>query len=122
MTATLISGLREAGHVIQPFKLGPDFIDTAYLGEAAGRDAITLDLWMMGAEGVLRSYRRWSEEAEVAVVEAMGALHDGTDGTGDGRALQETKAIGAARAARGHDTSTASGQIDAGAGPMFSSS
>jgi cobyrinic acid a,c-diamide synthase len=94
VTATLIHGLREAGHVVQPFKLGPDFIDTAYLSEAAGRGAINLDLWMMGAEEVLRSYRRWSEYADIAVIEAMGALHDGTDGTGHGSAVDLARLLG----------------------------
>lgn len=94
VTATLIRGLREAGHVVQPFKLGPDFIDAAYLSEVAGRGAINLDLWMMGAEGVQGSYRRWSEDAEIAVIEAMGALHDGTDGTGHGSAAHLARLLG----------------------------
>lgn len=86
VTGTLVHGLREAGLAVQPFKLGPDFIDVAYLGEAAGRSAINLDLWMMGADGVRSSFQRGSEGADLAVVEAMGALHDGTDGTEHGSA------------------------------------
>src|SRR5215207_9065111 len=86
VTATLIRGLREAGADVQPFKLGPDFIDTAHLTQAAGRRAVNLDLWMMGTEGVLRSYRSSSEDADLAVIEAMGAIHDGTDGTRHGSA------------------------------------
>ncbi|HET8639717.1 MAG TPA: cobyrinate a,c-diamide synthase [Solirubrobacterales bacterium] len=94
VTVSLIRQLREAGVDVQPFKLGPDFIDTAYLSQAAGRRAINLDLWMMGAEGVRRSFRTASEDADIAVIEAMGALHDGTDGTGHGSAAHLAKLLG----------------------------
>lgn len=86
VTTSVIHGLRESGLRVQPFKLGPDFIDTAYLSEAAGREAINLDLWMMGAEGVQRSFRRWLDGADIAVIEAMGALYDGANGSGEGSA------------------------------------
>jgi cobyrinic acid a,c-diamide synthase len=87
-TIALIRGLRERGLRVQPFKLGPDFIDTAYLSEAAGRKAINLDLWMMGEAGVRRSFERWIGDADIAVVEAMGALHDGAGGSREGSAAQ----------------------------------
>lgn len=93
-TAALIRGFRDRGMRVQPFKLGPDFIDTAYLSEAAGRKAINLDLWMMGEVGVRRSFGQCLGDADVAVVEAMGALHDGTDGSREGSAAQLAEILG----------------------------
>jgi cobyrinic acid a,c-diamide synthase len=87
-TAALIRGFRDQGLRVQPFKLGPDFIDTAYLSEAAGRKAINLDLWMMGEAGVRGSFARHLGDADIVAVEAMGALHDGTDGSQEGSAAQ----------------------------------
>ncbi len=93
-TASIIRGLRRLGLQVQPFKLGPDFIDPAYLAEAAGRPTVNLDLWMMGDEGVSRSFRRWSRDADIAVVEAMGALYDGEDGSESGSAAAVAKLLG----------------------------
>ena len=94
MTASVIQGLRESGLEVQPFKLGPDFIDAAYLTEAAGRPAINLDLWMMGADGVRRSFERRHDGAGIAVIEAMGALYDGADGIGEGSAAHLAELLG----------------------------
>ena len=95
-TATVVvcSALRRRGLRVQPFKLGPDFIDPAYLGEACGRRSINLDIWMMGEEGVRRSYSRWAAAADISVIESMGALYDGADGTERDSAAQVAKLLG----------------------------
>jgi len=93
--AVIVSrALRRRGLEVQPFKLGPDFIDPAYHAEASGRPSINLDLWMMGEEGVQGSYGRWSRGADVCVIEAMGALYDGADGSGQGSAAHVAKLLG----------------------------
>jgi cobyrinic acid a,c-diamide synthase len=71
---------------VQPFKLGPDFIDPAYHADASGLPSINLDVSMMGEEGVRRSLGRWAGEADISVIEAMGALFDGAEGTEYGSA------------------------------------
>lgn len=95
VTASIMRALRDAGLRVQPFKLGPDFIDPAYLSEAAGRPAVNLDLWMMGPEGVKSSFASWSADADIAVIEAMGALYDGEDGSASGSAATVAKLLGA---------------------------
>jgi cobyrinic acid a,c-diamide synthase len=81
VTLTLLRALTVRGLRVQPFKIGPDFIDTAYHTEVAGRPSINLDLWMMGPDNVLGTFRRFSAATDVALIEAMGALYDGEDGT-----------------------------------------
>jgi cobyrinic acid a,c-diamide synthase len=85
-TLALIRAFIHNGLAVQPFKFGPDFIDTAYHGEAAGRPSVNLDLWMMGAENVKTTFERYSGGADIAVIEAMGALFDGENGTDRGSA------------------------------------
>ena len=79
----LMSVLAEHGFAVQPFKIGPDFIDTAYHRLATGRESINLDLWMTGLRQVRSSYARCIRSADVAIVEGLGALFDGENGTRD---------------------------------------
>jgi len=82
-----------AGLSVQPFKIGPDFIDTAYHEEAAGRPSVNLDLWMMGADNVKTTFGKFAAGADVAFVESMGALYDGEDGTERGSAAFVSKLL-----------------------------
>jgi len=90
----LTRALRLRGLRAQPFKLGPDFIDPAYHTDAAGLPSINLDVSMMGEEAVRRSFGRWAGEADISVIEAMGALFDGADGTEYGSAAHVAKLLG----------------------------
>jgi len=87
----LMALLRRKGHRVQPLKIGPDFIDGGYHRLATGRDSINLDLWMMGRKGIESSFQDHSIGADVSVIEGMGALFDGTDGTIDGSSAEIAK-------------------------------
>lgn len=90
----VMSILHEFGFNVQPFKVGPDFIDPGYHKLATGRESINLDLWMMGLSNVRKSFARFSAPADVAVVEGMGALFDGERGTERGSAGYLAKKLG----------------------------
>jgi cobyrinic acid a,c-diamide synthase len=79
----LMSALAKRGIIVQPFKVGPDFIDPGYHRLATGRDSINLDLWMMGLRQVRSSYVQYIKTADVGIVEGLGALFDGLNGTRD---------------------------------------
>ncbi|MEH1013981.1 cobyrinate a,c-diamide synthase [Micromonospora sp. CPCC 206060] len=91
--AILLRALRDRGLTVQAFKIGPDFIDTAYHTEATGRPAINLDLWMMGPDAIRRSFHNFSTGADISVIESMGALFDGADGTEVGSAAHLAKLL-----------------------------
>jgi cobyrinic acid a,c-diamide synthase len=93
VTNVILRSLKDHGLVVQSFKHGPDFIDPAYHREITGRPAINLDLWMMGADGVRDGFQRWSADADVSVIESMGALYDGADGTEHGSPAQLAKLL-----------------------------
>ncbi len=93
VTFTLLSLLAEKGFRVQPFKVGPDFIDGGYHRLATGVDSINLDLWMMGWGGLLESFREFSRPAEVSVIEGMGALFDGKNGTVSGSSAEIAKRL-----------------------------
>jgi cobyrinic acid a,c-diamide synthase len=66
--------------VVQPFKVGPDFIDPTHHTAICGRVSRNLDPFMMG-EGEVRSvFDRASEGADLAIIEGVMGLFDGVDG------------------------------------------
>jgi cobyrinic acid a,c-diamide synthase len=74
----LLQTLRSRGLTVQAFKVGLDFIDTAYHPGATGRPAVNLDLWMMGAAAGKQSFDTFSADADVRpTTRTTGAILDG---------------------------------------------
>lgn len=81
----LMRALANRGLKVQPYKMGPDFIDPSYHFFATGRYSRNLDGFMMGRDNILESFQRNCKGADVAVIEgAMGLYdsHDAVDETG----------------------------------------
>lgn len=91
----LIRALRRRGLPVAPFKKGPDFIDAAWLGAAAGAPCRNLDSFMMSHEDLLSSLAGGGRDASVAVVEGNRGLFDGLDASGSHSTAQLAKLIGA---------------------------
>lgn len=77
VTLGLAAALRRRGHVVQPFKVGLDLHDGAYLARVCGRPCRNLDGWILGHEGVKRVVSVGSVEADVALIEGGMGLLDG---------------------------------------------
>ena len=84
ITCAIIRVMRRQGLDVSPFKVGPDYIDPAYLGVAAGRDARNLDVWVMGgARRVLEGFAMHSQGSGVSVIEGVMGYYDGHSGYSD---------------------------------------
>ena len=77
----LMGALVAQGYRVQPFKVGPDFIDPSHHSRICGRGSRNLDPFMMGDSGCLDTFHRASEGSDIAVIEGVMGIFDGVDGT-----------------------------------------
>jgi cobyrinic acid a,c-diamide synthase len=91
----LMAALRERGYRVQPFKCGPDFLDTGHQSAICGRVSRNLDTWMLDGEANRAVFTSASRDADVAIVEGMMGLYDGVaGGTEEGSAAEIAKFLG----------------------------
>jgi cobyrinic acid a,c-diamide synthase len=80
---------------VQAFKIGPDFIDPLHHQRASGRASRNLDGWMLSREANMDCFARGSADADVAVVEGVMGLFDGSEGKSDrGSTAEMSKLLG----------------------------
>ncbi len=90
----LLAAWRSAGKDLAVFKKGPDYIDAAWLASAAMISCYNLDTYLMGEEGVLRSFAARSEGTDLAVVEGNRGLFDGMNVEGRHSSAALAKLLG----------------------------
>jgi cobyrinic acid a,c-diamide synthase len=78
VTLALLAALAARGRRVQPFKVGPDFIDPGHHRLAAGRESRNLDGWMLDEAVNRETFLRASAGAELSVIEGMMGLYDGS--------------------------------------------
>jgi cobyrinic acid a,c-diamide synthase len=83
VSIAIINALQGRGLRVQPFKVGPDFIDPSYHFYVAKRHSRNLDVWMMGRRGILNCFVSACNGSDMAVVEGVMGLFDGMSGRND---------------------------------------
>jgi len=71
--------LADRGVAVRPFKKGPDYIDTAWLGVAARSTCRNLDTFLMNDEAMASALATAARDADLILVEGNRGLFDGVD-------------------------------------------
>jgi cobyrinic acid a,c-diamide synthase len=96
VTLGLLEALRRRGLVVQPFKVGPDFIDPGFHALVAGRPSYNLDGWLCSRESVRDTVARQAAGADLALIEGMMGCFDGRGAASDqGSTAEVAKWLGA---------------------------
>lgn len=77
VTCGILRALRKRGYQIQPYKVGPDYIDTSYHSQASGRTSKNLDEFILGENEMKYLYSQNSEQVDISVIEGVMGLFDG---------------------------------------------
>ena len=80
----LIGAFKKRGLEVQPFKVGPDYIDGSYHTAVANRPSRHLDPWLTSPRTVLEIFERACRNADIAVIEGFMGLFDGITRVVDG--------------------------------------
>lgn len=93
VTLGLLKALKNRGLKVQPFKCGPDYIDTKYHDMASGNKSVNLDLFLSSEEHVRDLYARYAMPNNVCITEGVMGLFDGYDKM-EGSSAEIAKALG----------------------------
>ncbi|MFH1897439.1 MAG: cobyrinate a,c-diamide synthase [Candidatus Desantisbacteria bacterium] len=76
----IMAALTKKGYHIQPFKTGPDYIDTSYHSEITGLKSRNLDTWLLDTDVVLELFDHATQMTKISVIEGVMGLYDGFNG------------------------------------------
>src|SRR2546426_87041 len=122
VTLGLLRALRRRGLTVQPFKVGPDFLDpglhTIAADAAGARISRNLDSWLLPHATVVELFARAAENADIAIAEGMMGLYDGVDGRSDAGSTAEISKLLHAPVILVLDAAGAAGWPRPGGGPQ----
>ena len=79
IASAIIYGIKKKGFTVQPFKVGPDYIDPSYLSAVSKNDTINLDAWLMGKQELVKSFV-CNSSSDVSIIEGVMGYYDGFSG------------------------------------------
>ena len=91
----LMAALKRRGSNVQPFKVGPDYIDPTYHNAVTGNISRNLDSCLLSKNTILELFHRKASAADLSVIEGVMGLYDGKGSTGEGSTAQVARILNA---------------------------
>jgi len=79
----LMAALSQAGYHVQPYKVGPDYIDPGFHTLVTGNQARNLDSYFLEEAGIKETWLQAAKEADISLIEGVMGLYDGKNGQTD---------------------------------------
>jgi len=73
----LLAVLKQQGHTVQSYKVGPDYIDPGYHQLASGKVAHNLDTWLVPTDKVVPLFTKTAIGNDMVIIEGVMGLYDG---------------------------------------------
>jgi len=89
----LMAALTRRGMSVQPFKVGPDFIDPSHHTAISGNPSMNLDSYIMGTKGVCRTFAKY-QNSDISIIEGVMGLYDGIESTQIASSAHVAKTLG----------------------------
>lgn len=77
ITLGLLRAYARRGLRVQPYKVGPDYIDTGWHTQVTGVASRNLDAFMLPEEAIQRLFHYHTAKADIAIIEGVMGLFDG---------------------------------------------
>lgn len=79
ISCAIIYGIKKRGYSVQPFKVGPDYIDPSYLSSISRNETRNLDAWLMGEQELISSFTK-NSTSDYSIIEGVMGFYDGLSG------------------------------------------
>ncbi len=79
ISCAIIHGMKKRGYSVQPFKVGPDYIDPSYLSSISKNKTRNLDAWLMGEKELVTSFTK-NSNSDSSIIEGVMGYYDGFTG------------------------------------------
>jgi cobyrinic acid a,c-diamide synthase len=73
----LMAALTKRGYQVQPYKVGPDYIDPGFHTLITGNESYNLDSYFLGEDGVKNLFISSSVKSDISIIEGVMGLFDG---------------------------------------------
>ena len=94
LSLVLAATARQRGESLQPFKVGPDYLDAQLLAAVAGRPCRNLDPLLCGEAWLQRCFHWHGSRAERVLVEGVMGLFDGRGASSEGSSAAVAALLG----------------------------
>ena len=78
-----MSVLSKEGYIVQPFKVGLDYIDPSYHSEVTGRFSRNLDGYLMNRHAITEIFYHAMRGADIGIIEGVRGLYEGLGSLSD---------------------------------------